>query len=271
MNESALETYLWWAATAGYLVLLLRIYRLGLHRTYRFFAGYLAFRVFRALALTLLPPVVQRLLSRPDVRFETDAYGWIWLVTQPMLWMAYILVVLELYSLVFQNYKGIASLSRWVLMAGLVLAIGISSLTLFTDLSNPGEQFPILLKFLVIDRGIVSSLVIFLLFITVFLTWYPVPLNRNVVVHCIVYALYFLSNAMLVFIRNVTGHEVTPVANIISSSIAIGCLLVWLKCLNLEGEEKTVALRQQWVEGENEVLVDQLSAINATLLRAARK
>lgn len=268
---AALEEYVWWLAIAGHLVLFLRLWRIGLHRIYRYFSAYLLFRVLRALILAATPPIVHLLDNQPNVRFGTNAYSLAWMVTLPVLWFFYILVVLELYSLVLQNYKGIASLSRWVLLTGLGVALAISSLTLATDLSNPSEQFPAIRTFLVIDRGVVSSLVIFLLFITGFLAWYPVPVGRNVVIHCVAYAMYFLSTTMVVLVRNLTGSEVTQTVNILLSCIMVACLAVWIVFLNRQGERKTVVLRRHWAAEEEEQLVQQLAAINSSLLRAGRK
>ncbi len=267
----ALETYLWWFTILGYLALCIRLRQNGLHRTYRFFAAYLLFRVFRAVLLAAVPSVARLIDSRPDVPFATNAYAWVWILTQVVLWFFYILVVLELYSLILQNYKGIASLGRWALLAGLLVSLALSSVTLWTDLSNPGEQFPTLLYLLAIDRGVASSLVIFLLLITGFLVWYPVPLSRNVVVHCVAYAAYFLPSAVVVLLRNVMGSEVTQVVNIALSCITIVCLAVWIAFLNREGESRMFRVLRRPAAQDEEILVEHLAAINSTLLRAARK
>jgi hypothetical protein len=261
----------WWLTIAGYLLLFIRLRIAGLHRCYRFFCLYLLFRVLRALLLIGVPWGVKQLERRPNVPFATNAYGWVWILTEPALWIFWVLVVLELYSLVLQNYKGIASLGRWVLLAGLVVAVGISFLTLPADLSNPAEKYPIVRQFLVIGRGVASSLVIFLLVISCFLAWYPVPLSRNVVVHCIVYAGYFLSTTLALLLRNLLGHTVTQVVSILMSCVTLVCLLIWICLLNREGESAKVRLRPRWAQDQEEELVGHLAAINSTLLRAARK
>ncbi|HOL73029.1 MAG TPA: hypothetical protein PLA43_16490 [Bryobacteraceae bacterium] len=271
LSPQALETYLWWLTILGHLVLYFRLRQGALHRIYRFFAAYLLFRVFRAVLLAAVPPVARLLDSRPDLPFATNAYAWVWVVTQVILWFFYILVVLELYSLVLQNYKGIATLGRWALLGGLVVSLIFSSVTLWTDLSNPGEQFPTLLYLLAIDRGILSSLVVFLLLITGFLVWCPVPLSRNVVVHCIAYAAYFLPLAVAVLLRNVMGSQVTQVVNIALSCITTVCLAVWIVFLNREGETRLFRILRRPAPQDEEMLVEHLAAINSTLLRAARK
>lgn len=261
----------WWLTIAGHLLLFVRLRLAGLQRSYRYFSGYLLFRVLRAVLLIAVPWGVRQFERKPNTPFATNAYGWVWLLTEPVLWVFWVLVVLELYSLVLQNYKGIASLGRWVLLAGLAVAVVISFLTLQADLSNPGEQYPILRLFFVIGRGVASSLVIFLLVISCFLAWCPVPLSRNVVLHSIVYAGYFLSMTLALLMRNLGGNSVTVAMSIVTSCANLVCLVVWICLLNRDGENAKVRLRPRLAEGQEQELVGHLAAINSTLLRAARK
>jgi len=268
--ELVLE-YVWWLTIAGHLLLFLRLRMTGLHRSYGCFSAYLLFRVLRAVLLIAVPWGVRLFERKPNTPFATNAYGWVWLLTDPAVWVFWVVVVLELYSLVLQNYKGIASLGRWVLLTGLAIGVAISVLTLQADLSNPAEKYPIVRLFLAIDRSVASSLVIFLLVISCFLAWYPVPLSRNVVVHCIVYAGYFLSVTLVVLLRNLAGSGVTQVVSVLASCVTLVCLVVWVCLLNRAGESAKVRLRPRWAEGHEEELVGHLAAINSTLLRAARK
>jgi hypothetical protein len=260
------ERYIWWLPILGYLLLALKMWRTGLARTYRFFTAYLVFHVLRASLLVALSS-----LHASNAPFATKAYSWTWVLTQPILWFLYILVVLELYGLVLQNYKGLASLGRWVLMGGLFLALLISGLTLPADLSNAGERFPILRYFSAIGRGVDSSLVVFLLLITAFLAWYPVPLNRNILVHCGIYAVYFMSESMAQLIRNLTGSDATPAMNVVLSAVAVLCVSVWLIFLNPQGETKKVSVRIRWSSADEQLLIDKLGTVNSSLLRASRK
>lgn len=242
---------------AGYALLLLKLCKANLHRTYRFFVAYLIVRLTRSLVLLALP-------------MGTSIYGWTYVFTEPILWVFYVLVVLELYSLVFRNYKGIASLSRWALGGALCVSVVLSLLSLYPDLSSP-QPYPILLHVSVMERAIVSSIAIFLLLITGFLVFYPVPLSRNVIVHCIVYSVYFLSLTMTKFIRNVVGPQTVLPLNMALLILTCATLLLWILFLTPAGENKTVVLRYQWTEEDEDRLIQQLDSINSTLLRAARK
>lgn len=258
LSAFAFTRILWVAAIGAYGLLLLKLWHEGLCGRYPFFCSYLAFRLIRSIALFALP-------------FGTNAYGFLWAGSAPISWVLYILVVLELYSLVLSNYKGIATFGRWVLMAALGISILISASTLVADLSNPAERFRTFLIFNAIERGIDSSLAIFLLLITAFLLWYPVPLSRNIVLHAIVFSVYFLSGTMGLLVRNLTGTEVLDAVNMVLMAITLLCLSLWILLLNRKGESKTTVLRQHWRLEDEEQLVQHLDAINSTLLRAARK
>jgi len=263
--------YLWWSTITGYLILYLKLRWTGLHRTYRAFSVYLLFTVLQGALLALVPWAASLMRGRPNRPFATNAYAYTWFATAPVTWVLYVLVVLELFSLILQNFKGIASLGRWVMLGGLATAVVLSTLTLSMDLSNADEKFRILRVFLVVDRGVASSLVIFLLILAGFLTWYPVPLNRNVVVHCIVYAGYFLSVSLGMLLRNLNGSAVSFTVNVVLSSVTLASLAVWIVFLDRAGESVKVRVRPEWAPGDEQELVAHLAAINSTLLRTAHK
>jgi len=252
------QKLLWGGTLVACAALLMKLCAAGLQRTFPLFFILLAYRVVRGLGLYYLPQ-------------PSNLYSWAWGVSLPLLWLAYILVILELYALVLRNYPGIASLGRWVLVVGLVVSIGVSGVSLKVDLSNPSEGYQRILIFTTIERGVMSSLAIFLLLITLFLVWYPVPLSRNVMMHSMVCAIYFLGTTMGLLIRNLTGHQVTVAVNIALSVVDLTCLILWAALLSRAGETTSMMLRQSWRAEEQQRLMAQLDSINATLLRAVRK
>jgi hypothetical protein len=120
-------------------------------------------------------------------------------------------------------------------------------------------------------RGVTSSLLIFLLIISGVLASCPISLSRNVIVYSIGYAVYFLSVATMVLFRNVTGVAVTGIVNVTVSSASIVCLLVWIRFLTRSGEALRIAHRPKWRPEQEQHLIDQITAINSSLMRVARK
>jgi hypothetical protein len=267
----AIVEYLSWLTIVGYAVLYVRLRRQGLERVYRVFAAYLLFRAARSVALTLAPFAWYTAQHRPYERFANNVYAWTWTLTEPAVWVLHVLVVLELYSLVLQNYKGIASMGRWAVFAGLGIAVTLSSVTLSSELAHSAQHYAVLRSYYVVSRGLDASLVIFLLFITAFLAWFPVPLNRNVVLYSLVYALYFITGTLTDLAINLRGVAAWNAVYIAVNLVDLLCLGVWIALLNRAGESKTVVVRHTWTPQREEILVQQLAAINSSLMRSARR
>ena len=132
-------------------------------------------------------------------------YSHFWVTSESIIACFYALIVIELYQVVLRDLPGIASISRRYIQVTFAISIVVSLLLL------PLEQHPrnFVSKFMVIDRAIVFSLVIFILLVSAFLAYFPIRLNRNVVVYSIGYAVYFLTKATALFIRTL-GHRVGP-------------------------------------------------------------
>jgi hypothetical protein len=255
---AAILRSLQWFTLAAYVGLLLKIYFEPVLHRYRYFAIYLAVMASRGVLLLIVPE-------------KTTLYGWIFIFSAPVVWVCYILVVTELYSLVLAEYKGIATFGRYTLGVALGFSVLLAGSTLIFDLSSRAEQFPILLAVFATERWVISSLVILLILITAVLLWFPMPLSRNVVVHSLVYFLYFLSKALALFFRNTMGPTAIHLMNTVVMCTAAACLMIWLLFLSREGERKVVKNRIQWDQEAQDRLLQQLDSINASLLRSARK
>jgi hypothetical protein len=258
VSAPSLLTTLWGFSIVANAVTAWRLRQLSLHSVYRFFFVYLMFAAARSVTLFLLP-----------VSLGSSTYAIIYLATAPILWIFYVLVVLELYSLVLRNYAGIYSLGRWTLYGALLVSIAISILTLIPTWGN--EPSRLLFWCTTVERGVVFSLVIFVLLILLFLSSYPVSLNRNILVHCIVYTVYFLGISTMELIRNVVGRDVVRQLNNVVLVMTMASYLAWIFLLTRAGEERAAMLRHSWTPADEHRLVDQLNNINATLLRVARK
>jgi hypothetical protein len=261
--------YLSWSIIAAFFVLYLRLRQLGLDRVYRVFAAFVLFRTARELALETLPPAWYGLHHLSYVRLGNSVYAWGWVLTEPVVWVLQVLVDLELYSLVFRNYKGIASLGRWAVLVGIAIAVLLSSLTLPSELSHSAEHYTVLRYYFVVSRGLHASLVILLLLLTAFLGWFPVPMNRNVVLYSMLYALYFITGALADLAYNLGGLATRNVVGLARDSVELVCIGVWAVFLSRAGEAQTVVVRHAWSPQREELLVGQLAAINASLMRSA--
>ncbi len=277
-----LEQWLWWISVAAHAVLFFRLRLTGLHRTYRWFTAYVGFSVARGIVIAVVPYLglkrSPKLLFGFVPTFSVDVghysqtvYGWLWVTTNPLTDLLYVLVVLELVTLILVKFRGIASLGRWVVLAGLIGGVLVAALTLSRDLSNPAERFPILRSVFVLDRGTTSSLVLFLLFIAIFLVWYPVPLSRNLLTHFAIYSIYFVVTTLAILLRNIGGDALTDATSMAGTVATLGRGIAWLVLLDRAGEERASMVRAHWNPEQQQRVMEQLAAINASLLRTARK
>lgn len=245
-----------WVILGGMLLTCIRMFRCGLHRKYRTFAVFLLFSSVRSAVLLAVP-------------VHSGAYMKVWVVTQPLNWIFYVLLVLELYSLVLQDHKGLYTLGRWAMYAALAAAVLLSGFSLFAP--NDETQVSRLMPFLLLtDRGFRISLLIFLVLILGFLSRYPITLSRNVVIHSVVYSVFFLSTSVTFLLRSIFGVQVSGSTNTVLTGVMAACVVAWLVLLNQKGEERTVTMHPH-LAGQEEYLVRQLDQINATVIRASHK
>jgi hypothetical protein len=230
--------------------LCIRLHWDGLDKIYRYFFGYQALQ----LCQTVVP-----IFLRLDGMLYRDYY----VASEILVLCLSALVVLELYSIVFRGMVGITSLSRRFVNVTLALAILISLLPLALE-KTPNTVTG---YFFSIERPALSSLLILVLLITSFLVYYPVPIGRNVLIYLVGYAIWLMTDVTKLFIRNL-GHYWTRPMSDVHMGVYLACLVFWLLGLSRRGESKSVVVGHQWNPGDDQRLLAQLEAINASLLRS---
>jgi hypothetical protein len=198
-------------------------------------------------------------------------YYRIWAITEPILWLSYVLVVFELYSLVLKHYRGIYTVGRMFFFVAVATATIISALTVLPTMSGALATYPLRFYYSVAERGIVTSLAVFLLLLLAMITWFPVPLSRNLLIHCSIYTAYFFAVNVIDLYWHLSGVEATYWRNMSRYSVSMGCYLCWAFLLSRRGEDRTASLHLGRSPMEEKRLIGQLEGLNATLLRTARK
>jgi hypothetical protein len=250
---------LWTVNILGSALVVWRIYALGLQGTYRFFFLNMALSVVRSLALLPFGP-------------RTSSYYQIWICTEPILWISYVLVAYELYSLVLKQYQGIYSLGRWFFFAAVATSSIIATLTVMTTAGNAlSDQQPLLYPYVLFERIAFTSLAIFLFLLLALIAWFPVPLSRNLLIHTTIYTGYFFINNVLMMFLHIRGPEAASLVAVAKLSTALVCYGCWVFRLSRSGEDRVTSLRLGRSPMEERRLLDQLDALNGTLLRTVRK
>src|ERR1035438_5230731 len=235
-----------------------KLYRTGLYRRYPFFFLYFLFRIPNSIWPLLL-------------KFTDGRYEQIWLVTSPIVLVFYVLIVMELYRLVLENYKGLYSASRWAFYLSLAISVAISALSLLPKL-KPDMPQPSRMMFyeLALERGVDTSLAIFIILMLGFLSLFPVKLSRNVRMLALVYSVFFLSNTFVLLMRSLFGLMMVDGVNTLFYAVSAACVYAWLILLNPAGEEsQPVTVRVE--KGFEERLLTHLDALNTALLRTGSK
>jgi len=249
------EDILWLANTVGYVAVAARFVGARLARVYPGFFVYLVFRVLRSGVLRLLNP-------------SRDAYGWTWLYTEPVVWILFGYATFELSAIALRDYRGLASLGRKTLLAGLAVCLAASLATLVVDMSQSRGDFPLLLAANLARRAIWSTLALYLLLLAGFLLWFPVPVTRNLLLHAVLLSLFSLSDTAMLFVRNVLGPSVIPQVSTALLAANGLCVAGWLG-LTRAGERRPAGVRLHWRPETERHLLDQLSALNTSLARSA--
>src|SRR3954470_24239444 len=199
---SDLRTYLTVVQIGTHLVLFTKLFRANLLGKYQYFGLFIAFETVRLSAVSF-------------VKLKSKLYAHVYFATQPIVWTLYVLMMLELFQLVLRNHPGIASLGRKALTISLTASAFVSGLTLLIDLQQPNAESAILFNFMLLERLVLTSLLVLVLCLTAFLAYFPVPLTHNARIHACVLAAYFAVKTSTLWIRTIYGLQPTPVLNII--------------------------------------------------------
>ncbi|HEY7392395.1 MAG TPA: hypothetical protein VH640_28000 [Bryobacteraceae bacterium] len=260
MPGAALTNFLQLFISGACIAGAVKLWRSGLSKKYRALTSFLLF--FCLYTLSIL--IFFRGLNSP-------AYRIYWYATQPLTWLLSVWLVLELYSLILEKHKGLATLGRWAQYVGFSLATLISFLVMMPEIRAGGHgSKAIFAYYYAVERGVDCGMLVFLIVILFWLTQYPVPLSRNVILHSFVYTILFFADSLGLFARVFFGKQLWYSASNTLTVVFALCILAWLLFLTPKGEEIRLRLLQFSADDEERVLA-QLESLNRTLLRVSRR
>jgi len=258
MTSAALIQFLKYVLLLGSVLMVLKLYRSGLYRRYPFFFLFFVFRI---------PNSIWPFFLKND----SNLYEQIWMVTSPIALVFYVLIVLELYRLVLENYKGLYSAGRWAFYLSLAVSVAISALSLLPKI-QPGmpQSSKFMFYEMALERGVDTSLAIFIILMLCFLSLFPVRLSRNVRVQALVYSVFFLSNTFVLLMRSLFGLRMDDQVNASLYAVTATSVIAWLVLLSPAGEVSQ-PIRVNIEKGYEDRLLTHLDALNSALLRSAGK
>jgi hypothetical protein len=240
----------------GSVLMVLKLYRTGLYLRYPIFFAFFIFRIPNSLWPVFL-------------EVSSPLYQEVWIVTESIAVGFYVLMVVELYKLVLEKYKGLYSLGRWALYLSLAISVTVSAISLLPRIT-PSLPQPSKIMFYVLatERGIQTGLAIFIVLILCFLSLFPVTLSRNVRVHALVFSIFFLSSTFMLLMRSLFGLRMADELNTVLMGVTAASVVAWLTLLRAAGEDLPHAPVLYGQEHESRLLA-HLDSLNAALLRAS--
>ncbi len=122
----------------------------------------------------------------------------------------------------------------------------------------------------IFDQAVSTVLLLTLLAMLGFLLWFPLDVPRNLVLFSAGYLIFFAVKSLSLFMRYFSPDWV-PTISVSILVVSAGCCFYWLVFLSAMGETAKVRIGHSWKPQEQERLLGQLGALNATLLRSARR
>ena len=227
------------------------------------------FRIYRSLFFYLLAYTVQFLVTA-TVPFPSTLYGYCYIVGETANVVLSILVVLELYKLTLANHAALAVLGRKTMAFSMGLAALVATGGVMLDAPVLPGQSRFMHRFFTAERTMDFAILMFLLFITAFMMWFPVKVRRNIMLYVGGFVVFYLSRTFgLLMINLIPPRSINVVTNVLLC-LSFSCLTGWLFGLRRESEDITTTLGHRWNPAAMERLSGQLDAINATLVRFGR-
>jgi hypothetical protein len=254
MAGAALESCLKAVSLLGCVLMALKLYGSGLNHRFPIFFAFFLFRIPNSIWPLFLDT-------------SSSVYQKVWVLTEPLEFGFYVLMVVELYKLVLEKYKGLYTLGRWALYVSLVISVSISAITLLPRITpTMPQRSRIMFYVIATERGIQTGLALFIILILCFLSLFPVRLSRNVRVHALVFSCFFLSSTFVLLMRSLFGMHLLNVVNIGLMGVTAASLAAWLVLLRVEEEDPVRAP----IEPEHESrLLAHLDSLNTALLRTS--
>ena len=208
------------------------------------------------------------------IGYNTKYYPYFYFSAQTVKVVLAAAVLVEIYSLALESHPALARFGRSAVGYILGIAGAAPLIALWVDRStSAGGTRPFLRAFFLFEQTIDATMAIFLIVISIFLTWFPVRLRHNVAVYIGGFIVWSLSRSAYIFVFKqwFRDERMRQVSNTVQMCVGFLCLLFWLIGLEREGEANTTVVGHLWNRAEAERLTGQLDAINRSLERLRRK
>jgi hypothetical protein len=246
--------YLNLAAVVG---LLFRLSTLGLFRIYHGLFFYLLVYALQFTVTAIVP-------------IRTTLYGNLYMLGESTNVILSILVVVELVGLTLASHPALAVFGRKTVAYTMGLAALIATGGVMLDSTVLPGKSRFMQRFVTAERTMDFTILMFLLFITAFMMWFPVKVRRNIMLYIVGFVVFYLSRTFGLLMINLLPLASLSAVNTVFTCFSLCCLIAWLVGLRREGEDTTTIVGHRWNPAAMKRLSGQLDAINAVLVRFGR-
>ncbi len=246
------------------LIVVVRLLTLRLHRVYSVFCFFVMFNLANSSGGWL-----NEKLPHP-----VEDYRLLWMFFAAIGWVAILWMVYGLLQALLDTLPGILRFSRKLLniiISGAVIITLLTARPEFGALQRseiPFVDFSLDIAF-ILERVITTVALIVLLCILAFVLWFPVRIPRNLVVFSFSYIGYFGAHTGLLLMRDLS-HSFDPYYLSMADGILLSCCFFFITvAVRKSGEAVPLRIGHRWEPSQQQKLVQQLEAMNASLLKGA--
>ena len=253
-----LESVLSILVCVGILALLGRLLQTCFLRVCPWFTAYL---LVHGLELVLLETVPVR----------SNAFGYIYFGFQTANLVIACAVCREVYQLALATHPGLAEFGRTVTYWAAAVAVATALVSVSVDVDVRSGQSIIIHRFFTAERTVNMVLLLLLLLVALYLTWFPVKLRRNILIYALGFAMFFALRSVGLLIVNLLPQTQLRVVSNTLLVLEMVCLTFWIFGLRRESEDEVTVTGHRWDPSQTDRLTQQLDSINTALERFSRK
>jgi hypothetical protein len=234
-----------------------RLLHFRMQRQFSFLFSYLVFETLYCILLGILPG-------------KSKAYFWVYLVSAPITWFLAAMSVREVFSLVFLKYPGLQTAGRWAVNVALALSLTICVLVLKTPFAGESSHTRWLFYEISFDRSLHFSLAVIILILLVFLSRYPLRLDRNTYIASGFFSAMFLAQSIVRLIDSLSPKLAVLYADYSEVAFTALCFVGW--GIMVSPLDAPVPERRAPANPQREAeLLQQLDALNNILGGSTRR
>ncbi len=266
MDSRQLADVLWYGGIAVDAVLVARLWRLRLVRRYPVLLAFGVVGLVRGTLLVYLRFSDSRLLG-------LKAYALAYVVSQPLEWALFFLLVLEFYSRMLEDFPGIRRLGGLAMYSALASIAGGVCLLVALDQQAGFHPYPFLSYLAQQQRGVYLALCAIMLFLLLFVAHFRLSISRNVWILCACFGGHFLASSALLTLREHYGVAFVFWRNLLQPLSYLVALLVGVLFVTRAGEQQSYPISALWGRTSPELeaaLAMRLQGFNQVLVKALR-